>query len=61
MANLQVKRLPVLSRDKRLAGIVSLGDLALVEPAQRQAQEALAGISQPAYSPLEGPAQTALY
>jgi CBS domain-containing protein len=61
MACLQVKRLPVLNRDKRLVGIVSLGDLALVKPAQRQAQTALAGISQPAYSPLEGTGQTALF
>lgn len=28
MADLQVRRLPVLSRDKRLVGIVSLGDIA---------------------------------
>ena len=28
MAELQVRRLPVLNRDKRLVGIVSLGDLA---------------------------------
>jgi CBS domain-containing protein len=61
MAGLQVKRLPVLSRDKRLVGIVSLGDLALVRPAQGQAQRALAGISQPARSTLEGTVQAALY
>lgn len=60
MAGLQVKRLPVLSRDKRLVGIVSLGDLALVRPAQGQAQRALAGISQPARSTLEGTAHAAL-
>src|SRR5262245_20333058 len=29
MSELQIRRLPVLSRDKRLVGIVSLGDLAL--------------------------------
>jgi len=28
MAELQIRRLPVLSRDKRLTGIVSLGDIA---------------------------------
>lgn len=28
MAQLQVRRLPVLSRDKRLTGIISLGDIA---------------------------------
>ena len=36
MAKLQVRRLPVLNRDKRLVGIVSLGDIAVAmgpEPA----------------------------
>ena len=28
MANIKVRRLPVLNRDKRLVGIISLGDLA---------------------------------
>ena len=28
MAQLQVRRLPVLNRDKRLTGIISLGDIA---------------------------------
>ena len=32
MSSLQVRRLPVLNREKRLVGIVSLGDLALKEP-----------------------------
>lgn len=32
MGDLHVRRLPVLSRDKRLVGIVSLGDLALAKP-----------------------------
>jgi CBS domain-containing protein len=31
MGDLRVRRLPVMSRDKRLVGIVSLGDLALKE------------------------------
>ena len=35
MAQLQVRRLPVLNRDKRLTGIISLGDIARDhEPAQ---------------------------
>jgi CBS domain-containing protein len=35
MAQLQVRRLPVLNRDKRLTGIISLGDIACRhEPAQ---------------------------
>ena len=32
MGDLQVRRLPVLDRTKRLVGIVSLGDLALTKP-----------------------------
>jgi CBS domain-containing protein len=43
MADIQVRRLPVLTRDKRLVGIISLGDLALSD----EAGEAVAGISQP--------------
>ena len=45
MSDLQVRRLPVLNRDKRLVGIVSLGDLALTEP--DPAGDALTSISQP--------------
>ncbi|MGH9893019.1 MAG: CBS domain-containing protein, partial [bacterium] len=40
----QVRRLPVLNRDKRLVGMVSLGDLAQHTPAAL-AGEALRGIS----------------
>jgi len=43
MSALQVRRLPVLNRDKRLVGIVSLGDLALKK--QRSGGEALQGVS----------------
>jgi CBS domain-containing protein len=46
MGNIQVRRLPVLDRDKRLVGIVSLGDIAAREGA-RKAGKALAGISTP--------------
>lgn len=45
MSDLQVRRLPVVSRDKRLVGIVSLGDLSLTE--EQSAGEALSSISQP--------------
>lgn len=45
MSDLQVRRLPVVNRDKRLVGIVSLGDLSLTE--ERSAGEALSSISQP--------------
>lgn len=46
MAELQVRRLPVISREKRLVGIISLGDIAR-EDEPRQAGEALQGISRP--------------
>ncbi|MPZ38011.1 MAG: CBS domain-containing protein [Rhizobiales bacterium] len=46
MSDIKVRRLPVLNKDKRLVGIVSLGDLALADgPAN--AGEALCGISEP--------------
>ncbi len=44
MSSLQVRRLPVLNREKRLVGIVSLGDLALKEP--QPAGDALRSISE---------------
>src|SRR5438552_2475524 len=45
MSKLQVRRLPVLNRQKRLVGIVSLGDLALKH--KEPAANALQGISKP--------------
>lgn len=47
MKTLQVKRLPVLNREKRLVGIISLGDLAMAEDTAGPARDALFGISQP--------------
>jgi CBS domain-containing protein len=41
----QVRRLPVLNRDKRLVGIVALGDLATESGAVRPAAQALSGVS----------------
>jgi CBS-domain-containing membrane protein len=41
----QVRRLPVLNRDKRLVGVVALADLGRSE--QEPAKEALKGISEP--------------
>jgi CBS domain-containing protein len=46
MADQQVRRLPVVNRDKRLVGILSLGDLAVMQGGQ-PAGEALTGIPQP--------------
>ena len=43
MTQLQVRRLPVLNREKRLVGIVSLGDLALKK--KSDAADALRGVS----------------
>jgi CBS-domain-containing membrane protein len=45
MAEQQVRRLPVLNRDKRLVGIVSLGDLATEGQTPRLAGRALGGIA----------------
>lgn len=46
MGDIQVRRLPVLNRDKRLVGILSLGDMAVNEP--QAAGRALGGVSRPA-------------
>jgi CBS domain-containing protein len=43
MGDIQVRRLPVVSRDKRLVGIISLGDLALKQ--QKAAAKAVTGVS----------------
>ena len=45
MAEQKVRRLPVLNRDKRLVGIVSLGDLSLSDG--KSGGEALSDISRP--------------
>jgi CBS domain-containing protein len=44
MGDLHVRRLPVLNRQKRLVGIVSLGDLALAKP--ERAGDALQSIAE---------------
>jgi CBS-domain-containing membrane protein len=46
VADRQVRRLPVVNRDKRLVRILSLGDLAITE-GSGTAGNALAGISRP--------------
>jgi CBS domain-containing protein len=45
MSKAQVRRLPVLNRDKRLVGIVALGDLAIEARSGGPASEALSGVS----------------
>ena len=44
MSEHQIRRLPVLNREKRLVGMVSLADLARVEPTP--AKDALSGVSE---------------
>jgi CBS domain-containing protein len=46
MSERQIRRLPVVNRDKRLVGIVALGDFAVQKSDIKQAAEALSGISQ---------------
>jgi CBS domain-containing protein len=45
MADQQVRRLPVLNRDKRLVGIISLGDIS--KGTEEKAGKAEAGITRP--------------
>jgi CBS domain-containing protein len=48
MREKQIRRLPVLSRAKRLVGIVSLGDLAVQSGDEKLGGHTLEGISEPA-------------
>jgi CBS domain-containing protein len=57
MGELRIRRLPVLNRDKRLVGILSLGDLAIDEGARDEAGEALGGISRPGGQHSQSPGQ----
>lgn len=45
MRKRQIRRLPVLNRDKRLVGIVALADLAVESGAIKPAAQALSGVS----------------
>ena len=47
MADVKVRRLPVVSRDKRLVGIIALGDIALSDDPNGAANAALCGVSEP--------------
>ena len=51
MREKQVRRLAVLDRDKKLVGIVSLGDLAVEAEDESYAGEVLEGVSEQAPSP----------
>jgi CBS domain-containing protein len=48
MEDKQIRRLPVLNRNRRLVGIVSLGDLAVEGGDERLAGKALEEVSKPA-------------
>jgi CBS domain-containing protein len=47
MADIQMRRLPVVNRDKRLVGIVAVADLATAPADPEVVGEAVAGISEP--------------
>lgn len=47
MGDLQVRRLPVLNRSKRLVGILSLGDVALASTTDSSVDQALSAVSRP--------------
>lgn len=47
MAELQVRRLPVLNEDRRLVGIVSLADFARTSRGRKHVVQAMSGIAQP--------------
>jgi CBS domain-containing protein len=47
MNDLQIRRLPILNRSKRLVGIVSLGDLAVRTGNTALSGQALEGVSEP--------------
>jgi CBS-domain-containing membrane protein len=48
MGEKQIRRLPVLNRDKQLTGIVSLGDLATKTAEMQETGRTLREISEPA-------------
>ena len=47
MGDIKVRRLPVVDHEKRLVGILSLGDIAVADKQDQPAAEALCGISEP--------------
>jgi len=51
MRDKQIRRIPVLNREKRLVGMISLGDLAIEIEDEHLSAQALKGISDPLSSP----------
>ena len=47
MEEKQIRRLPIINRDRRLVGIISLGDMALRTQNERLAEEVLECVSEP--------------
>jgi CBS domain-containing protein len=54
MGELQVRRLPVLNRDKRLVGIISLGDVSRSVEATDDSGAALKEITRPGGRHIQG-------
>lgn len=57
MQRARIRRLPVVDHDRRLVGIVSLGDMAVKGDAEADAAQALAGVSKPARPDRSGQSQ----
>lgn len=55
MAEKQIRRLPVLNRDKRLVGVVSVGDLAAKTPDDDIVGQTLSDVAQPSAPQSQSP------